>query len=86
LYNWINGKNVRKNNYDKLIKIFKNEIKITNNELKMTGKTQMEIDARYIIELQKDKIIILEKEIKTLKIKIKALIKTVGAENINRPN
>ena len=63
LYNWINGSPVRDRNLSKLIDVYGEEIQIIDN-IKITGKDNtMNIEAKYIMELQKDKIEHLEKEL-----------------------
>jgi len=63
LYNWLNGSPVRDRNLDKLINVYSEEIQIIDN-IKITGKDNtMNIEAKYIMELQKDKIEHLQKEL-----------------------
>jgi len=61
LYNWIEGKPIRKRNKDKFLNIYSKEIQITNTNIEIQGVTNM--DAQYVIDLQKDKIIQQEKEL-----------------------
>ena len=63
LYDWLNGSPVRDRNLDKLINVYSEEIQIIDN-IKITGKDNtMNIEAKYIMELQKDKIEYLQKEL-----------------------
>jgi len=63
LYNWLNGSPVRDRNLSKLIDVYGEEIQIIDN-IKITGKDNtMNIEAKYIMELQKDKIEHLQKEL-----------------------
>jgi len=62
LYNWINGGEVRKKSYLKVYNIYKQDIELTNTEIQLTKEGNME--AQYIIDLQKEKIERLENEIK----------------------
>ncbi len=54
LYNWINGGEVRVKSLNKLINIYKTEIEFQNAEISLDKEYNME--AQYIIDLQKDKI------------------------------
>ena len=54
LYNWINGGEVRVRSLNKLINIYKTEIEFSNAEISLDKENNME--AQYIIDLQKEKI------------------------------
>ena len=54
LYNWINGGEVRVKSLNKLINIYKTEIEFSNAEISLDKGNNME--AQYIIDLQKEKI------------------------------
>ena len=63
LYNWINGGEVRNKSYNKVYNSYKDEITIRNSKIKLEGvKDNME--AQYIIDLQKEKIERLEQDLK----------------------
>ena len=61
LYNWINGSEVRKRSYLKMYDIYKHDIELNNKEINISKGGNM--DAQYIIDLQKEKIERLENEI-----------------------
>ena len=65
LYNWINGGEVRKRSYLKVYNIYKQNIELTNTDIQLTKEGNME--AQYIIDLQKEKIEYLEQQLKTVK-------------------
>ncbi len=55
LYNWINGGDVRNKSYNKVYNSYKDEITIQNSKIKLEGVTN-NMEAQYIIDLQKEKI------------------------------
>ena len=54
LYNWINGNEVRERSLNKLVNIYEADIQLTNNEISI--KKENNVEAQYIIDLQKEKI------------------------------
>jgi len=64
LYNWINGSPIRDNNMIKLYNAYKHEIE--HCEIVLEGE-KVEMNSKYVIDLQADKIEYQNKEIKTLK-------------------
>lgn len=65
LYNWLEGGVIRERNELKLLSVYSTEIELTNTKIQLEGDDSM--DARYVIELQKDKIDHLNSEIKDLR-------------------
>tara|TARA_R100001510_G_C7655192_1_gene214195 strand:+ start:3644 stop:4372 length:729 start_codon:yes stop_codon:yes gene_type:complete len=62
LYNWINGGEVRNKSYNKMYDCYKENIELHNKDIKLEmGENNME--AQYIIDLQKEKIERLESEL-----------------------
>ena len=76
LYNWIEGKPIRDRNCEKILDVYKDEINIVNERITLKegnvmldiekGKKETEVSAKYIIQLQKDKIEMQQKEIEEL--------------------
>tara|TARA_R100001463_G_scaffold35881_1_gene77848 strand:+ start:196 stop:936 length:741 start_codon:yes stop_codon:yes gene_type:complete len=66
IYNWINGGEIRKKSYRKIYNVYKEEIELINNNIPIEGG-DTKVDAQYIIDLQKDKIQALEKDVFKLK-------------------
>jgi len=69
LYNWLEGKPIRERNGKKFLKIYNKDIRLTNTEIQLEGDG--EVDAQYVIELQKEKIEHLNDEIDHLKTTLK---------------
>ena len=69
LYNWLEGGVIRRRNESKLLSVYSTEIELTNTSIQLEGDENM--DARYVIELQKDKIDHLNSKIKDLKTALK---------------
>ncbi len=79
LYNWMEGKPIRSRNCDKILDIYRDEINIVNQKITDKGDADMydysevtkskenKIEAKYIIELQADKIKQQAKEIEMFK-------------------
>ena len=65
LYQCINGGHIRDKSYNKIYNAFKNEIKLENTNIHLEGNKNMK--AEYIIDLQKEKIERLEKDLNRLK-------------------
>ena len=61
LYNWINGGVIRNRSYEKVYNVYKQDIDLFNTDIPMKGNSNME--AQYIIDLQKEKIERLEIEL-----------------------
>jgi len=61
LYNWINGSEIRSKSYTKVYESYKDEIQLNNTDIELKGSYNME--AQYIINLQKEKIERLEQTI-----------------------
>ena len=62
LYNWINGGEVRNKSYNKVYNSYKDEITIQNSKIKLEG-VKHNMEAQYIIDLQKEKIERLEQDL-----------------------
>jgi len=69
LYNWLEGGVIRERNEFKILSMYSNDIDLTNAEIEIEGEGEM--DARYVIELQKDKIEHLNVEVDSLKTALK---------------
>ena len=69
LYNWLEGGFIRERNEFKILSMYSNDIELTNTEIEIEGEGEM--DARYVIELQKDKIEHLNVEVDNLKTALK---------------
>ena len=61
LYNWINGGMIRNRSYEKVYNVYKQDIDLFNTDIPMEGDSNME--AQYIIDLQKEKIKSLERKL-----------------------
>jgi len=61
LYQCINGGHIRDKSYNKIYNAFKNEIELENTNIHLEGSNSVE--AQYIIDLQKEKIERLEKDL-----------------------
>lgn len=61
LYNWINGGMIRNRSYEKVYNVYKQDIDLFNTDIPMEGDSNME--AQYIIDLQKEKIQRLESDL-----------------------
>jgi len=69
LYNWLEGGVIRERNEFKILSMYSNDIELTNTDIQLEGDNSM--DARYVIELQKDKIEHLNVEVDSLKTALK---------------
>jgi len=65
LYNWINGGMIRNRSYEKVYNVYKQDIDLFNTDIPMEGDSNME--AQYIIDLQKEKIQRLESDLEQQK-------------------
>ena len=61
LYNWINGGVIRTRSYEKVYNVYKQDIDLFNTDIPMKGNSNME--AQYIIDLQREKIQRLESDL-----------------------
>tara|TARA_E500000305_G_scaffold110302_1_gene117801 strand:- start:1445 stop:2164 length:720 start_codon:yes stop_codon:yes gene_type:complete len=62
IYNWINGGDIRRRSLNKIVDVYKEDIKLTKTNIRIHKENDME--AQYIIDLQKDKIKRLEADLK----------------------
>ena len=64
LYNWLNGGAIRLKSYQKIYDAYKDDIDLINTNIKLKeGKGKSIMEAQYIIDLQKEKIEQLEKDL-----------------------
>tara|TARA_R100000234_G_scaffold38018_1_gene22465 strand:- start:3612 stop:4346 length:735 start_codon:yes stop_codon:yes gene_type:complete len=67
LYNWLNGGVIRPKSYQKIYDAYKDDINLINTDIKLKeGKGKSNMEAQYIIDLQKEKIERLEKDLNRL--------------------
>tara|TARA_R100001463_G_scaffold35880_1_gene77845 strand:+ start:196 stop:930 length:735 start_codon:yes stop_codon:yes gene_type:complete len=68
LYNWLNGGVIRLKSYQKIYDVYKDDINLINTNIKLKeGKGKSSMEAQYIIDLQKEKIERLEKDLERYK-------------------